>query len=95
MMTYQEREAWLAIRKEAGLKIDPETARGCVDLFRGCSILTAYTPNFQRNSKQVEREYFARILGSRRRGRLWRFARGDPRRTFEEAAVKVGISAGT
>ena len=26
MMTYGEREAWLAIRKEAGLKIDPETA---------------------------------------------------------------------
>jgi hypothetical protein len=25
-MTDQEREAWLAIRKDAGLKIDPETA---------------------------------------------------------------------
>jgi hypothetical protein len=26
MMTDEEREIWLAIRKEAGLKIDPETA---------------------------------------------------------------------
>jgi hypothetical protein len=56
-------EQWLAIRKEAGLKIDPETAE--------VAWWTAYTldpygvdPNLPAELQQFGREYFARSPGS-------------------------------
>jgi hypothetical protein len=63
MMTDEERETWLAIRKDAGLKIDPETAE--VHWHWGQS-LDPYGvgPKLPEELQQVGREYFARSPGS-------------------------------
>ena len=56
-------ERWLAIRKEAGLKIDPETA----DVFWKYALtLDPYGvyPELPEECRQVGREYFARSPGS-------------------------------
>lgn len=62
-MTAEEIENWLAIRKEAGLHIDPETAE--------VEWVYAYTldpygiyPELPEEFQQVGREYFARSPGS-------------------------------
>jgi hypothetical protein len=56
-------EQWLAIRKEAGLKIDPETAE--VD-WNYAHTLDPYgiDPDLPEEYRQVGREYFARSPGS-------------------------------
>src|SRR5262245_19480306 len=62
-MTDQERKDWLAIRKEAALEIDPETAD--VDWCWG-QILDPYGlhPDLPPECDQVGRRYFARSPGS-------------------------------
>jgi hypothetical protein len=56
-------EQWLAIRKEAGLKIDPETAE--VDWIYALTMDPyGVCPDFPDEYKQVGREYFARSPGS-------------------------------
>ena len=66
MMTDDERKAWLAIRKEAGLKIDPEIAE--VDWIYA-QTLDPYGvyPDLPEECQQVGREYFARSPG----GDVW------------------------
>ena len=83
MMTDEEREAWLAIRKEAGLKIDPETAEvECVYALTldPYGVYPDLLPNTNKSGGNT-----LPVLLKRRLGRVWRFARGDPRRTLEEA----------
>jgi len=62
-MTAEEIENWLAIRKEAGLHIDPETAE--VD-WTYAQTLDPYGiyPELPEEYQQVGREYFARSPGS-------------------------------
>jgi hypothetical protein len=63
MMTDEERKIWRATRKEAGLKIDPETAEvECIYV----RILDPYGiyPDPPEEYQQVGREYFARAPGS-------------------------------
>jgi hypothetical protein len=62
-MTNEAREAWLAIRREAGLKIDPETAEV---LWIYAHTLDPYGiyPDLPPEDQQVGREYFARSPGS-------------------------------
>ena len=59
----RELEEWLAIRKEAGLKINPETAE-----VHCCYALTldpyGVYPELPEEYRQVERTYFARSPGS-------------------------------
>jgi hypothetical protein len=56
-------EEWLAIRKEAGLKIDPETAELC---WCYAQVLDPYGvfPELAKEYDCVGREYFARSPGS-------------------------------
>jgi hypothetical protein len=63
MMTDEERKIWLAIRKEAGLKIDPETAEV---FWRYGQTLDPYGvyPDLPEECRQIGREYFARAPGS-------------------------------
>ena len=63
MMTDEEREIWLAIRKEAGLKIDPETAEVC---WTYGETLDPYgiEPDLPEEWRQIQRLYFARAPGS-------------------------------
>ena len=63
IMTDEERQAWLAIRKEAGLKIDPKTAE--VEWTYALT-LDPYGvwPELPEEYQQVGREYFARSPGS-------------------------------
>jgi hypothetical protein len=63
MMTDEEREAWLAIRKEAGLKIDPETAEVEWAYALTLDPYGVY-PDLPPEYQQVGREYFARSPGS-------------------------------
>ncbi len=62
-MTEQKVKQWLAIRKEAGLKIDPETAE--VD-WNYAQTLDPYGvhPDLPEECRQIGREYFARSPGS-------------------------------
>jgi hypothetical protein len=62
-MTELDVKQWLAIRKEAGLKIDPETAE--VD-WKYAQTLDPYGihPDLPEELRQVGREYFARSPGS-------------------------------
>ena len=62
-MTHDEREIWLAIRKEAGLKIDPETAEVTWRYAHTCDPYGVY-PDLPEEYQQVGREYFARSPGS-------------------------------
>jgi hypothetical protein len=57
-----EAEKWLAVRKEAGRKIDPETAEVDWSYAEGGNPYGAHPPEVC--SSQVGREYFARDLGS-------------------------------
>jgi hypothetical protein len=63
MMTDEERKIWLAIRTEAGLKIDPETAE--VE-WEYAQTLDPYglDPDLPEECQCVGREYFARSPGS-------------------------------
>ena len=58
-----EVQQWLAIRKEAGLKIDPETAEAT---WTYAQTLDPYgvLPNLPEECQQIGREYFARSPGS-------------------------------
>jgi hypothetical protein len=62
-MTHEERKVWLAIRKEAGLKIDPETAE--VE-WTYAQVLDPYGiyPDLPEECDCVGRECFARSMGS-------------------------------
>jgi len=64
-MTAEEIENWLAIRKEAGLQIDPETAE--VDWDYALALDPYYVGyEIPEEYQQVGREYFARSPGSDR-----------------------------
>ena|SRR5258707_749152 len=63
MMTDEEREAWLAIRKEAGLEIDPETAEVEWTYALTLDPYGVY-PELPEELQQVGRGYFARSPGS-------------------------------
>jgi hypothetical protein len=65
-----EVKEWLAIRKEAGRKIDPETAE--VD-WKYAQTLDPYGvyPELPEECDQVGREYFARSPGSEHMGLVW------------------------
>jgi hypothetical protein len=63
MMTDDERNAWLASRKEAGLKIDPETAEVEWTYAETLDPYGVY-PELPEEYWQVGREYFARSPGS-------------------------------
>jgi hypothetical protein len=56
-------EQWLAIRKEAGLHIDPETAEV---MWKYAQTLDPYgiDPGLPEELQQIGREYFARAPGS-------------------------------
>jgi hypothetical protein len=62
-LTRVERKTWLAIRKEAALRIDPETAE--VE-WTYAQTLDPYgvDPGLPEELQQVGREYFARFRGS-------------------------------
>ena len=63
MIQESDVEQWLAIRKEAGLKINPKTAE--VE-WRYAQTLDPYGvyPDLPEECQQVGREYFARSPGS-------------------------------
>ena len=63
MMTDDERNAWLASRKEAGLKIDPETAEVEWTYAQTLDPYGVYH-DLPEEYWQVGREYFARSPGS-------------------------------
>jgi hypothetical protein len=63
MVTDDERKIWLAIRKEAGLKIDPETAEVEWIYAHTLDPYGVY-PELPEEYQQVGREYFARSPGS-------------------------------
>jgi hypothetical protein len=63
MVTDHERKIWLAIRKEAGLKIDPETAEVEWIYAHTLDPYGVY-PELPEEYQQVGREYFARSPGS-------------------------------
>jgi hypothetical protein len=56
-------EQWLAIREEAGLKIDPETAEVFWNYAQTFDPYGIY-PNLPDEWEQIGREYFARSPGS-------------------------------
>jgi hypothetical protein len=56
-------EQWLAIRKEAGLQIDPETAEVTWKYAQTLDPYGIY-PNLPEDCQQVGREYFARSPGT-------------------------------
>jgi hypothetical protein len=56
-------EQWLAIRKEAGLHIDPETAEVMWTYAQTCDPY-GIDPDLPEELKQIGREYFARAPGS-------------------------------
>ena len=56
-------EVWLAIRKEAGLNIDPETAEVMWDYCYTIDPYNVYS-DLHQEEKQIGREYFARAPGS-------------------------------
>ena len=62
-MTDQEVEEFLAIRKEAGLDIDPETAEVTWDYIRTLDPYGVYL-DLPEECRQVGRGYFARNLES-------------------------------
>ena len=59
----RELEQWLAVRKEAGLKIDPEDGRSRLDVRADTRSLWV-GPELPEEYQQVGREYFARSPGS-------------------------------
>src|SRR5262249_38707787 len=63
MMTDEEREIWLAIRKEAGLKIDPETAEVFWEYGQPMDPY-GIDPDLQEEYDGIGRVYFARSPGS-------------------------------
>src|SRR6516165_3201456 len=59
IMTNEDREIWLALRKEAGLKIDPETAEVEWTYAQTLDPYGVYR-DLPEDCQQVGREYFAR-----------------------------------
>ena len=68
-------EQWLAIRKEAGLKIDPETAE--VDYIRADLRSLRGLPDLPEEYRCWTGE-FRPFSRKRHMGQVWRFAQGDP-----------------
>jgi hypothetical protein len=64
IMTDEERQAWLAIRKEAGLKIDPETAEVDWNYASTTDPYGIYPPLPEEVCDCVGRAYFARAPGN-------------------------------
>jgi len=62
-MTMDEIEKWLAIRKEAALYIDPETAEVEWKYALTCDPYGVF-PELPEEYQQIGREYFARSAGS-------------------------------
>src|SRR5262249_57659808 len=91
-MTDDERNAWLAGRKEAGLKIDPETAEVEWTYAQTLDPYGVY-PELPEEYWQVGREYFARSSGSDVVGVVWRPARRNPKCVMGKAQVEVGLSS--
>ena len=56
-------EGWLATRKEAGLKINPETAEVCW-IYAQTGDPYGVSPDLPEDCRQVGRAYFARATGS-------------------------------
>jgi hypothetical protein len=64
MMTDDERETWLAIRKEAGLKINPETAELLWTYTETLDPYGVYPDLPEEYRHHFGRAYFARAPGS-------------------------------
>jgi hypothetical protein len=62
-MTNEERNKWLAIRKEAGLQIDPKTAE-VFWTYAQTPDPYGVDPDLPEEYRQIGREYFARSPGS-------------------------------
>ena len=94
MMTDDERNAWLASRKEAGLKIDPETAEVEWTYAQTLDPYGVY-PELPEEYWQVGREYFARSPGSD----VWVWFGDLPdairKCVMGKAQVEVGLSSRT
>jgi hypothetical protein len=86
-------EQWLAIRKEAALKIDPETAE--VD-WTYAQTLDPYgiQPDLPEECQQVGRTYFARSPDSDVWVKSGDLPDATPRRLVERAQVTLGIPCG-
>jgi hypothetical protein len=86
-------EQWLAIRKEEGLKIDPETAEVFWD-HREMEDPYCVDPDLSEKGDQVGREYFARSPGSD----IWVCFRDLPEGTasslWEKHRSKLAFPAG-
>ena len=93
MMTDEEREAWLAIRKEAGLKIDPETAEVEWTYAQTLDPYGVY-PELPEELQQVGREYFARSPGSDVWVEFGDLARGNQKRLWKKHKAKLAFPAG-
>jgi hypothetical protein len=76
-------EQWFAIRKEAGLKIDPETAEVCWTYGNTFDPYGVY-PDLE--DEQIGREYFALIPGSD----VWVLLRDLPKATSDALWEKHG-----
>jgi hypothetical protein len=92
-MTKKEVEQWLALRDEAGLKIDPETAEVS---WKHASALDAYGiyPDLPRDYEQIRPAFFARSPGSD----IWVHFRDLPHETrealWERHKTELALSAG-
>jgi hypothetical protein len=94
MSSEMTKEQWLAIRKQAGLQIDPETAE--VDwIFAQTLDPYGVDPDLPEEYQQVGREYFARSPGSD----IWVWFGDLPEMVRDalwgKAQFKVGLSGGT
>lgn len=94
MMTDEEREIWLAIRKEAGLKIDPETAEVDWDYASVADPYGIYPTPPDDVCVCIGRAYFARAPGSA----VWVHFDDLPRATREalrgKSSSKLAFPAG-
>ena len=93
-MTDDERNAWLASRKEAGLKIDPETAEVEWTYAQTLDPYGVY-PELPEENRQVGRAYFARSPGSDVWVSFGDLPDGNPKCVMEKAQVKVGLPSRT
>jgi len=83
-------EHWLAIRKEAGKQIDPETAEVEWTYAQTLDPYGVASGGVPASRARILRPFSRR----RRMGLVWRPARRDPRRLVEKAQVTPGVSCG-
>ena len=88
-LTVADREEWLAIRKEAGRHIDPETAEV---FWTYAQTLDPYgiDPELPEELRQVGREYFARSPGSN----VWVLFDDLPKATVDALWEKLRSNGG-